>query len=79
MIPGANNAAGGITIDMVRVNSLEIAPDRKTVTIGPGARWLEVYKKLEANNLLVVGGRVADVGVGVLVLGGKPASPDLFM
>lgn len=38
--------------------------------MGAGNKWLKVYKALEAENLMVLGGRVADVGVGGLTLGG---------
>jgi hypothetical protein len=36
-----------------------------------GARWEDVYLKLDAMNLAVSGGRVNDVGVGGLTLGGR--------
>ena len=44
--------------------------DNSAVWLGPGARWRDVYSVLEPYNLVVSGGRVADVGVGGYVLGG---------
>jgi hypothetical protein len=41
------------------------------VKIGGGNVWGDVYKMLEKQDLAVVGGRVSDVGVGGLILGGK--------
>jgi FAD/FMN-containing dehydrogenase len=69
--PGSSNAVGGITIDLVRLNGVNIAEDEKSVKIGAGLRWLDVYTALERENLTVVGGRVSDVGVGGLTLGGR--------
>ncbi|KAL8773027.1 MAG: hypothetical protein Q9209_002047 [Squamulea sp. 1 TL-2023] len=39
-------------------------------SVGPGARWEDVYSKLDPLNLSVVGGRVLTVGVAGLTLGG---------
>ncbi|KAK3063092.1 hypothetical protein LTS18_002766, partial [Coniosporium uncinatum] len=67
---GASNAEGGVTIDLVRLDEIRLSSDKKSVTIGAGNRWMEIYRALEAEGLTVVGGRVADVGVGGLLLGG---------
>ena len=69
--PGSSNADAGITIDLARLNGVRIAEDKKSVRIGAGLRWLDVYTALERAGLMVVGGRVSDVGVGGLTLGGK--------
>jgi FAD/FMN-containing dehydrogenase len=69
--PGSSNADGGVTIDLVRLNEVRVAQDRKSVKLGAGLRWLDVYTALEKEGLMVGGGRVADVGVGGLTLGGK--------
>jgi len=47
-----------------------VAADRKQVSVGPGNRWLDVYTKLDQLGISVVGGRVEDIGVGGLTLGG---------
>ncbi len=67
---GFSNADGGVTIDLIRLGSVELSSDKKSVKVGAGARWLDVYSDVEKANLGVVGGRVADVGVGGLTLGG---------
>ncbi|OCL06761.1 FAD binding domain-containing protein [Glonium stellatum] len=67
---GASNADGGITIDLSAMNAIELTPDQKVAKIGPGNIWYTVYSTLEKVGLTVVGGRVADIGVGGLTLGG---------
>ncbi|KAI9659177.1 MAG: hypothetical protein M1831_003759 [Alyxoria varia] len=67
---GAANIEGGITIDLSLINAMHVSADRKSTKIGTGARWKDVYGKLDPMNLGVAGGRNARVGVGGLVLGG---------
>lgn len=67
---GASNIDGAVTLDMSAMWSVDLSEDGKSVTIGTGARWLEVYKTLEASGLAVSGGRVSDIGVGGYILGG---------
>ncbi|KAF1828205.1 FAD-binding domain-containing protein [Decorospora gaudefroyi] len=68
--PGASSIEGGITIDMVNMNERKLSADKKSVAIGPGNRWIDVYDYLTPYNLAVVGGRASTVGVGGLTLGG---------
>ncbi|KAH7380121.1 hypothetical protein BKA66DRAFT_512891 [Pyrenochaeta sp. MPI-SDFR-AT-0127] len=67
---GASNIGGGVLVDLSGLKQRILASDHKTVAIGPGNRWLEVYEYLTPYNLAVVGGRAATVGVGGLTLGG---------
>ncbi|QKX59142.1 uncharacterized protein TRUGW13939_06274 [Talaromyces rugulosus] len=67
---GASNLEGGLTIDLVAINDITVNKERATVSVGPGNGWGDVYRQLENQNLTVVGGRIADVGVGGLSLGG---------
>lgn len=67
---GFSNADAGVTIDLVRMGTVELSQDKKTVKVGAGARWADVFSTLEKDNLTVVGGRVSDVGVAGLTLGG---------
>jgi FAD/FMN-containing dehydrogenase len=71
--PHANtgNIDGGVLIDMSMFDQLEYSAEAKTVTVGTGLRWGEVYPKLDLYNVTVVGGRVPHVGVGGLILGGR--------
>jgi FAD/FMN-containing dehydrogenase len=68
---GASNAEGGVTIDLVRLDQIKLSADKKSVVLGAGLRWATVYRTLEADGLTVLGGRVATVGVGGIMLGGK--------
>lgn len=68
---GSSNAESGVTIDLIRLQNVEIAEDRNSVKIGAGATWLDVYSKLDPYRLTVAGGRVSMVGVGGFLLGGE--------
>jgi FAD/FMN-containing dehydrogenase len=57
--PGASSIDGGITVDLVDFKQQKLSTDKKTVAIGPGNRWLDVYTYLTPYNLTVVGGRVS--------------------
>jgi FAD/FMN-containing dehydrogenase len=67
---GANNIDGGVTIDLRKLNQLEISSDRSTVEVGPANTWTDVYNVLDRQGLATIGGRAASVGVGGLVTGG---------
>lgn len=71
MFAGASSAPDGITIDLKMFNTLELSDDEKTLRVGPGNRWKDVYTYLERWNLTVIGGRSTEVGVGGLLLGGR--------
>ncbi|KAI7675103.1 hypothetical protein KC318_g1162 [Hortaea werneckii] len=66
----ASNIGGGITINMAKMNEVKLSEDESVAKVGPGNTWYDVYTALEDRNLTVVGGRVADIGVGGLTLGG---------
>ena len=68
---GAANIKNGITIDLSSLNQVLVAEDKSTVTVGPGNSWHRVYNEVVPQGIVVGGGRVAIVGVGGLVLGGK--------
>ena len=70
---GSANIAGGITIDLSNLETNAVVVDEQTniATIGAGARWGDVYRTLASKDLGVVGGRVSNVGVGGLALGGE--------
>ena len=68
---GSANINQGVTIDLRSLNGIEISADRSVTSVGGGAVWRDVYLKLAAMNLMVAGGRVSNVGVGGLTLGGE--------
>ncbi|KAH8662483.1 hypothetical protein BX600DRAFT_551239 [Xylariales sp. PMI_506] len=67
---GANNIEGGVTIDLSLMSSTTFDPATETASIGPGARWREVYAELQPHGRVVAGGREGNVGVAGLLLGG---------
>jgi FAD binding domain len=67
---GASNINAGVTIDMSGINQVTVSSDQSYTSVGPGNRWIDVYLKLDALGLAVLGGRVSAVGVGGLVTGG---------
>ncbi|KAI1767900.1 putative FAD-binding oxidoreductase [Hypoxylon sp. FL1150] len=70
VVPGAANIQGGVLIDMSQFDTVEYDADKSVVAVGSGLRWKEVYTSLDPYNVTVVGGRVLEVGVGGLTLGG---------
>ncbi|KAI2628593.1 FAD-binding domain-containing protein [Hypoxylon sp. NC1633] len=67
---GASNSHGGITIEFIHMKQVVPSIDRKSVAIGPGNTWVDVYTTLDSFNLTMAGGRAATVGVSGLILGG---------
>ncbi|KAL2814270.1 hypothetical protein BJX63DRAFT_442530 [Aspergillus granulosus] len=68
--PGFTSNDGGVVIFLSKLTQLELSEDKKTVDVGPGHRWLDVYKGLDPHGLTVAGGRVPHIGVPGLLLGG---------
>ncbi|CAG8910150.1 unnamed protein product [Penicillium egyptiacum] len=68
--PDDSISAGGVTIDMQKMRSIQVAADRSRVKLGSGHVLYSLYSGLEKYNLTTLGGRVADVGLGGFALGG---------
>ncbi|EED12004.1 6-hydroxy-D-nicotine oxidase, putative [Talaromyces stipitatus ATCC 10500] len=60
----------GILIDLKQLNEITVSSDAAVVSLGPGNRWGSVYSALAPYEVTVIGGRINDVGVGGLILGG---------
>ncbi|EHK96839.1 putative 6-hydroxy-D-nicotine oxidase [Glarea lozoyensis 74030] len=60
----------GVVLDLSALNEIIVFEEEGVVSVGPGATWEAVYTELEKHRLTVAGGRVSDVGVGGLILGG---------
>lgn len=60
----------GVLLDLGSMNSVNLSDDRRVASLEPGATWKKVYEVLENENLNVPGGRISEVGVGGLILGG---------
>lgn len=66
---GANSIQDGISVDLQALNQVTPNGDG-TASIGPGNRWGRVYEILDPLGMTVMGGRVANVGVGGLLVSG---------
>ncbi|KAI0832164.1 putative FAD-binding oxidoreductase [Hypoxylon sp. FL0890] len=67
---GFANIDNGVLIDMSNFTRLDYDAGRSIATIGAGLRWGDVYTQLQTHGVIAVGGRVLDVGVPGLTLGG---------
>ena len=70
-VSGAASIKGGVVIDLGLFCEVTPSEDGSSVTIGAGAKWMDVSKVLDEKGLAVVGGRNSAVGVGGLTLGGQ--------
>lgn len=68
---GAADIQNGVTIDLSAMQNITVSSNCRITSIGPGARWEDVYLRLDSVGLAVAGGRVAEVGVGGLLTGGN--------
>ncbi|KAL8659532.1 MAG: hypothetical protein Q9226_000374 [Calogaya cf. arnoldii] len=77
---GAANIQDGVTIDLSQMDRVVVSRDRKLTAVGAGARWQDVYSKLDPMNLSVVGGRVGSVVLanGQTVVASPQQHPDLY-
>ncbi len=78
-VSGAASIEGGVVIDLGLFREVTPSEDGSSVTIGAGAKWIDVSKVLDDKNLAVVGGRNSAVGVGGLTLGGKLLLPVMLL
>lgn len=65
-----NINSSGVLLSSTALKTLALSLDGKTVSVGPGNRWGDVYSYLEPYELNVVGGRLGIVGVPGLIMGG---------
>ena len=61
----------GILLDLQRLNSISLSSDAKVASLGPGGRWGDAMTTLNAQGVSVQGGRLGQVGIGGLLLGGS--------
>jgi hypothetical protein len=67
--PNWANLDSGVLISLDAMNDIEYDASSETVRVGTGNRWGSVYALLSEHNRVAVGGRVFDVGFG-LITGG---------
>ncbi|KAH9915760.1 FAD dependent oxidoreductase [Amylocystis lapponica] len=60
----------GVQISMTHFNEVHYDATAQTAAIGAGLIWDDVYAALEPYGVTVLGGRVSDIGVAGLTLGG---------
>ena len=60
---------------MIRFNDIKVNNNSRTVELGAGLTWGQVYAALEPTGVNVVGGRIPEVGVAGLTLGGGEYLP----
>jgi len=68
--PGFANINNGFLLSMKDLNDLTYDATTQTLLSGYGNRWGDLYRYLAPLGRVVVGGRVGDVGMGLL-LGGR--------
>lgn len=69
----ANINSSGVLLSTFGLSQLQISKDHSTVNVGPGNRWVDVYKYIEPYGLSTVGGRLGVVGVPGYIIGGGVA------
>ncbi|KAJ3494499.1 hypothetical protein NLG97_g4035 [Lecanicillium saksenae] len=65
-----SNIDEGVTVDLKRLNVIQLSDNKTSVSVGAGLRWGDISEVLDPHGLAVLGGRDADVGVAGLLLGG---------
>ncbi|GAB1522842.1 hypothetical protein RhiTH_005967 [Rhizoctonia solani] len=68
--PGWASTDSGVLVSLSKLTAIEISDDTKSVVIGAGNRWGDVYAKIGEYNVTVAGGRASTVGVSGFLLGG---------
>lgn len=69
--PGFSSTDEGILMAFeVNLGSATRTEDGNHFIVGPGGRWGDIYKITGQTNQIVVGGRLAHIGVGGFALGG---------
>ncbi len=67
---GGYSLCPGLVVDVSRMAGVRVAGDRRTATVGAGARMIDLYAALGQTGLLLPGGSCPTIGVAGLALGG---------
>ncbi|KAM0714147.1 hypothetical protein Q7P37_010296 [Cladosporium fusiforme] len=66
--PGANNIAGGVALDLGKLNHGSVVPNQQIVRLGAGGTWQNAYDMFP--DILFPGGVCGETGVAGVALGG---------
>ncbi|KAL4937943.1 hypothetical protein BDV06DRAFT_65175 [Aspergillus oleicola] len=70
-VPGSNNINGGVLLGLNRLTNATINTAKKTISVGPGLTWYDVYAALAPYGRAAIGGRMKTIGVpGLTLIGG---------
>jgi FAD/FMN-containing dehydrogenase len=69
-VAGACLSEGGLTIDLRRMNAVEVDAEARAITVQGGATWGDFDRACQPHGLAATGGRVSTTGVAGLALGG---------
>ncbi|MGI8842905.1 MAG: FAD-binding oxidoreductase, partial [Gemmatimonadaceae bacterium] len=67
---GHGSCDDGVTLDLARLNAVEVDRRRGMVRVGGGATWSDVNAATHAHGLATTGGLISSTGVAGLTLGG---------
>ncbi|KAJ5559034.1 hypothetical protein N7535_009098 [Penicillium sp. DV-2018c] len=67
---GSSNLDNGFVFDMRGLDKIEFSSSKKSVKLGPGSPWVNVYAEMSRYNVTVAGARINAVGVGGFLTGG---------
>jgi FAD/FMN-containing dehydrogenase len=69
-VPGFGTGDDAVVIDLIRMQLVEVDPDRRTARAQGGATWGAFNDATHAHGLATTGGIISTTGVGGLTLGG---------
>ncbi|KDR68178.1 hypothetical protein GALMADRAFT_146431 [Galerina marginata CBS 339.88] len=67
---GWNTVQDGILFSFANMNNVSYNAAKDTITLQPGVRWGQAVAQLESQKVAPLGGRLPDVGTGLLLGGG---------
>ena len=67
---GLSASEGGVVIDLLQMNQVEVDPESRIARAGGGATWGQFDAATAAHGLATTGGAISTTGIGGLTLGG---------